>query len=75
MTIQHYLTGLQRYIRHQKGNTLNFMGDIEFLLKLLDALYHRLHAQRNDCSMKERGPVFSLISLALIDKEGVCVFS
>ena len=74
MTIQHYLIGLQCYIRHQKGNTLNSV-DIEFLYKLLDALYRRLHAQRIGCSMKKGWPVFLVIILALIDKEGVCVFS
>ena len=52
MTIQHYLIGLQRYIRNQKGNALYFVVDIEFLRKLLDALYRRLDAQRIGCSMK-----------------------
>ena len=54
MTIQHYLISLQCYIRNQKGNALYFMVDIEFLCKLLDALYRRLDAQRIGCSMKKR---------------------
>ena len=69
MTIQHYLIGLQCYIRHQKDNALNSMVDIEFLYKLLGALYRRLHAQKIGCSMILQ----SLISLALIDKEVLVV--
>ena len=75
MTIQHYLVGLQCYIRNLKGNALNFMVDIDFLRKLLDVLYRRLHEQRIGCFMKKSVACFSLISLAVIDKEGVCVFS
>ena len=46
-TIQHYLKGLQRHIRTQKKNAVNFMVDAEFppLRNLLDALYRRLHVK------------------------------
>ena len=58
MTMQHSFIGLQRYKRNQKGNASNFMVDMEFLRKLLDALYRRLHAQRIGCSMKNRVACF-----------------
>ena len=61
-TIQHYLLGLQRHIRSQKGSAINFIEDIEFLSlrKLLDALYRKLHAQGIGCSVKK---TFSTCSL------------
>ena len=56
-TIQHYLMGLQRYIRAQKKNTFNFMEDVEFLpfRTILDTLYRKLHADGVGCSVKKTG--------------------
>ena len=61
MTIQHYLIGLQHYIRNQKGNALNFMVDIEFLCKLLDALCRRLPAQRKQDDTNQTRVLINLL--------------
>ena len=49
-TIQHYLLGIQRYIRFQNKSMINFMYDNDFvpLRTLLDSLYRKLH-----CSVKK----------------------
>ena len=48
--------GLQRYIRAQKKNAINFIEDVEFLpiRNLLKSLYCKLHADGVGCSMKKQ---------------------
>ena len=52
---QHYLMGLQRYIRAQMKNAVNFMEDVEFLplQNLLDTLYCKLCVDGAGCSVEK----------------------
>lgn len=70
------LFSIDNEVRNQNGNAINFMVDVEFLSlsQMLDTLYRRLHTQRKDCSVKKMMTYcYSLMSLALKDKESVCV--
>jgi hypothetical protein len=53
-TINHYLMGLQRYIRAEKKSNLNLLTDSSFLplKKLLDTLYRKLHSAGVGCSVQ-----------------------
>ena len=55
-SIQHYLVGVQRFIRSKEGcEELNIFTDSDFLplRKLLDALYRKLHSEGIGCSSKQ----------------------